>query len=468
MSSDISWKIDEYIREIRELLEREEYITLSFLVESLPIPILHEVLIRLSDEERIKLFANLSIQPIAEVLTRISEDILYEIVTVKGIDEFSKAILKLPFNEIADIISKLPPRMRNRAIELLPTNIRSEVLKLLKYPPESVGGVMTIQVPVFNCNIKVGDAISMYITKDKLGLYDRHHNIYVVDDEHKLIGCIEVRLFLTKPKDLLLKQIVRKPCAVIEVHKDREEAVKLAIDYDLIEVPVVDSEGRFLGIVTLDDILDIMSSEFSEDLLKHGGIIETIKGSYITADPFKLALKRSPMIILLYIMNAITGSIVASFENVIARAAILAAFLPMLADNSGNIASQSSSLTLKSMILGEIRVSLSDFMKVLLKEMSVSTLMNFILAPFSFLISFVITMIAMGDINLAIRIAIVVLIALVISSYIADIVGSLLPMILAKIKLDPAIVSSPLVTTIADIVTASSYFSIALILLGLY
>jgi len=143
-----------------------------------------------------------------------------------------------------------------------------------------------------------------------------------VDDEGRLVGCLDAKLLLTKPRNARLANFVERVKVHIEPTRDREEAARLAIAYDLPEVPVVDASGRFLGVVTLDDLLDIVVSEFSEDLLKYGGFIEVIKGSYIAQRPIKLALKRAPMLIYLYLLNAVTGSIVASFEDAISRVAI--------------------------------------------------------------------------------------------------------------------------------------------------
>lgn len=460
-------KIEKYLEEVNKLIEEKNYNGAAFIIESLDSPIAYHILIRLNDEIRLRLFAFINLQNISSLLNRLPEDILYEIIFVKGVDEITKVLQNLRYDEIADILDKIPPKFKSKIIELFPVNTRNEVLKLLKYPPESVGGVMTPQVPIFNHNMKVEDAINTYIMKDKLGLYDKHQYIYVVDEENKLLGWIDVKSFLTKPRDLLLSKIIHRCPIAIRADRDREEVARMAVLYDLSEVPVVDKDNRFLGAVTLDDILDVVVHEFSEDLLKHGGILEVIRGNYIVLNPLKLALKRVPMIIYLYFMNAITGSIVASFENIIARIAIIAAFLPMLADNSGNIGSQSSSIIIRSMILGEIKCNRIDFIKVLIKEFMVTTMMLLFLLPTASIIGFAITFLALGNFSMAIKVTFVVGVALAVSSYVSDIVGSSLPFLLIKVKLDPAIVSAPLITTIADILTVLSYFLVATFLLGI-
>lgn len=460
-------KLEIHYEKIKELIDAGNIDEAAGLFDSLDPPSAHAVIIRLSSDERYKLFARSTLGSLAEILARLPDDIVYEIVIVKGLDEVLKILSTLPLDEIADVLGKLPPRYRNKIIEVIPRDLADEVSKILKYPPESVGSVMTPQVPVFNWSIRVGEAISTYVSRDKLGLYDTHHYIYVVDNEDKLVGWIDVKSFLTKPKEMALKACAQKPPVVVDVMKDREQAAKLAIDYDLLEVPVIDQRGRFLGAVTLDDVLDVLVTEYSEDLLKFGGFIEAVRGGYITLSPLKLALKRIPMILYLYLMNAITGSIVASFVGTIERVAVLAAFLPMLSDNSGNIGAQSSTLILRSMALGEIRISKVDLLRVLLKELAVSSLMILVLGPVAFAIAFGVVVLASANTSLALKVALIVVIALITSCYVSDVVGSFLPVVLARLGVDPAVASAPLITTVGDIVTSFTYFWIATGLLAL-
>lgn len=460
-------RIEKYLEEINELIKKEDYSGIAFILESIDPPLIYHVLIRLDDEVRLKIFAFLNVQVISSILNKLPENILHEIIIVKGVDEITKVLQNLRYDEIADILDKLSPKCKSRLLELLPVNIKSEVLKLLKYPPESVGGVMTPQIPIFNHNMKIEDAINTYVTKDKLGLYDKHQYIYIVDEESKLVGWMDVKTFLTKPRGLILGKVAQRCPTTVRVDRDREDAARIAVMYDLSEVPVIDKDGKLLGAVTLDDVLDVVIHEFSEDLLKHGGMLEAIRGNYIALNPLKIAIKRAPMLIYLYLMNAITGGIVASFEEVIARFAVIAAFLPMLADNSGNIGSQSSSIIIRSMVLGEIKGTKIDFLRVITKEFSITTMMLLILLPMASLISFAITFLAIGDLSFTIRVVFIVVVGLTISSYVADIVGASLPFLLINIKLDPAIVSAPLITTIADILTVLSYFFVATFLFGL-
>ncbi|MEM1525858.1 MAG: magnesium transporter [Ignisphaera sp.] len=459
--------VEEIVNMIKEHIEKDEIDKAISIFESLDPPNAMDVVVRLDSDDRRKLIMNSSLNNLIEVLARLPDEIVFEIASIIGVDDLARILTKLPVDEVADILLKLPSKMRFEILKVLPSDFSAEVSKVMKFPPESTGGIMTTQVPIFEENLSISEAIDIYIHKTKLGLYDKHNYIYVVDKDRKLIGYIDLRSLLTKPRNLKLKDCVEKVNVHVDPFNDREEVARKAIEYDLIEVPVVDLDGRFLGIVSLDDLLDVVVSEHTEDLLKYGGIIEVIRGSYITAKPFKLALRRVPMILYLYLINLVTGSIVASFEDVIQRVAILAAFMPILADNSGNIGSQASALILRGLVTGEIKLTKGDIAKVLLKEFMTTTVMLLFLAPLAFAIGFAIPFMSARNLVYAVRISLVVTVALITSCYVADIFGALLPILLAKLKIDPATASAPVVTSIGDIATVITYFTIATAMLSL-
>ncbi|PUA31777.1 MAG: magnesium transporter [Zestosphaera tikiterensis] len=465
MSVSVKASGEEIASQLAELLDEDRYDEVLNIFESLDPYTALSVLIHLGRDYRSELLSRVSLNNLTPVLSKMPDEIFYQLTLVRGLDDLAKVLSHLPYDEIADVMLKLTPRQRAQLLSLLPKESAREVEKLLKYHPESVGGVMTTQVPIFNKDMTVSEARDIYVTRDKAGFYDKHHYIYVVDEKGRLYGWVEVKSFLIKPPHIKLSECSQKPPATVNVNMDREVAARIAVRYDLLEVPVVDDEGRFLGVVTLDDVLDITVGELSEDLLKYGGYFEALRGSYIAASPLKLALRRAPMIIYLYLMDSITGSIVASFISTIERFAILAAFLPMLSDNSGNIGSQASTIVLRGLVLGELRPTYKDILRVLRKEFAVTSLMLTILMPVAFTIGFAVSFVGGLTLLGALKIALVVSLALIVSCYIADIVGALLPVMLAKMRVDPAVVSAPLITTIADIATSLSYFLVATYLL---
>ena len=456
-------KIAEKIAELIEDDRVEEAVDL-FLKQTPPNRL--GILIWLDHGRRYRLLSRIPVEEFREVMARFPGEIAYELLMVKGIDEVARVLQETPSDDVADFLLKIPPRYRARILGLLAAPKRMEVESLLRYPADSVGGVMTPQIPLFYKEKSVGAAIEEYMVKDSLGLYDKHRYIYIVDKGRRFIGWLDVKTFLTRPREKKLWEVAQKPPTVVNVGADREEAARLAVKYDLLEIPVVDDDYRLLGAVTIDDILDVVVSEFGEDLLKFGGFMDTVRESYIVARPTRIAMKRIPAIIYLYLMNSITGSIVAGFISVIEKAAILAAFLPMLSDNSGNIGSQASSIILRSLVMGEIGSTYRDVARVLFKEFVITSIMLLFLAPVGASIAFAITYFSSQNTMYSLDVSLIIASALTVSCYVADMVGTLLPIILARLHVDPAVTSAPLITTIGDIVTASTYFLVAVSMLG--
>jgi magnesium transporter len=460
-----SQDLAEVAERITDLLERDKVEEAKSLLSTLPQHEIVAVLLRLKSDLRIKLLGVMDLEKIKDELAKLPPEVISEVVSVKGLDDIVRVLVKLPVDEVADFISRAPSKSRGEILKLLPRDFATLVASLVKFPAESVGGVMTTMVPVFHADMTVGEALEAYIQKSKLGLYESHYYIYIVDEKGLLLGYADIKTLLLKPRNSKMSEIAIPVKVTIHPFADREEAAKLAIQYDLLEVPVVDLDGRFMGIVTLDDLLDVISTEYAEDLLRYAGIYEAIKGSYIVEKPLRLALRRVPVIIYLYLMNTITGSIVATFEDIIKGMAILVAFMPMLADNSGNIGSQSSAIVIRSLVTGEISLNKRDILMVLAKEFLTVLFMLAVLLPVGFVVSFSVTYLALREAVVALRVALAVSLALATSCYISDTVGSLLPLLLAKLRVDPAAASAPLITTIADIATVTVYFTIATLLL---
>ncbi|MEM3904678.1 MAG: CBS domain-containing protein, partial [Sulfolobales archaeon] len=237
-----------------------------------------EVLERLDLKIRSYILPYIPLNNLKVVLSKLPDDVVFEMLRVKGIDEFAKVLTEMPSDDVADVLLKIPPKFRHKLMNLIPHWKLNEISALLKYPSESVGSIMTPQVPIFSYKLTVGDVIKEYIAKSELGLYDKHFYVYAVDEEKRIVGWIDVKTLISRPKDKLLRDVVSKPPVVVNVYSDREEVARVAIKFDLLEVPVVDNEGRLVGIVTLDDVLDVAISEYGEDLLRFGGFVETVRG----------------------------------------------------------------------------------------------------------------------------------------------------------------------------------------------
>lgn len=453
------------IAEIEKALEEGDVDQIRSIVAKLDPLTLVEVINNLDYEYRVKIIPYVDLLKISGFLNRLTEEALADIEKLKGIDELIEVIYWLPSDVAVDVLQNLSPRTVSKILKSISPSKAKELLELLKYSPESVGGVMTNRIPVFRKGTKVSDVIEEYVKKLRIGHYDSYNYVYVIDENGKLIGWIDSKRLLTLNRFKNIEEYVSKPFATINPEADREEAARLVVKYDLMEIPVVDHEGKLLGVVSIDDVLDIAIHELSEDLLKHGGMLEVIRTSYTASSVKKLVVRRTIPLIILYLMNTITGAIIATYVNVIERIAILAAFLPMLADNSGNVGSQASTLIIRSLALGEL--SLRHIKYILSKEILVSLMMSSILLPIAIAIAFSISFFSHGNFGLAIKVSLTVAIALLVSVIVSDLIGSLLPLFLLKIKQDPASASAPLITTIADACTAMIYFFTATVLLGL-
>lgn len=465
MSEVAERNIEGSIDALREALANNDVVKLREIISAISPYELVEIIERLDINERRSVVPYIQVSDLKVVINKLPDDVILELIRIKGIEEVAKVLIDLPSDEVADLLPRIPPKIRSKLMASLPHWKSAEVTLLLKYPQESVGGLMTPQIPIFHYRSRVGDVLKEYVVKNELGLYDKHYYIYAVDDEGKLVGWIDVKSFITQSRDKLLKDVISKPPVAVYVHSDREEAAKAAIKYDLLEIPVIDGAGKLVGAATIDDIVDVLVSEYTEDLMRFGGFIEALRGRYLTTSPITIVRRRFLPLMILYLINSITGGIVASFTEVIERIAVLASFLPMLADNSGNVGSQASTFIIRSLTIGE--VGLHDVIKIIKKEVTVVILLAFLIAPISFVIASSITYLAYADLSRSFTIGLVVAISLITSTLVADLVGVLLPLFLLYIKVDPAAASAPLITTIADIMTAITYFTLASILLAL-
>ena len=451
----IGRSIEEIVENIKGLIDEHRMDDLRKYVLGLKPYDLVDVLERLDSNYRRKLIGIIPGNYYVEILPRLSEDLLYEVVMIKGVSKVARAIAEMQPDVIADILEKLPVRIRRQVIALLPPWKVEEVAEILKYPPESAGGVMTTRIPVFSANEVVGKALEKYLVKYQLGLYDRLEYVYVVESNGKLIGWIDLKKLMTSPKDKLLKDMVQPIPAKVHVLADREEAARLVIKYDLTEIPVVDESDKLLGVITVDDIIDVIVAESTEDILKFGGIGETVRGSYLTARVTELARRRATWLIVLYLLESITVSVIGSFEHVISSLVALSFFIPLLTATGGNAGSQAATLVIRSLATGEAHPY--DFLRILGKELLSSTLLALTVAPVGFLVALMISH--------KIFIAFIVALALPFIVIVASLMGVLLPFIAMLIKADPAVISAPLISTISDITGLTIYFTIATLLL---
>lgn len=367
-----------------------------------------------------------------------------------------KSILDdLFFDDAIDFIEEMPANVVKKILANTNEETRKLINLFLNYPEDSAGSLMTIEY----VDLVKGMTVSQAIAHIKETGIDKEtiETCYVLDRNRILVGYTTLRKLILSHESDIINNIMVSDVISLSTHDDQEEVAQLFKKYDYLVMPVVDSEHRLVGIVTIDDVIDVIDQENTEDLQKMAAMHPSEK-EYLKTDALTLAKHRFPWLLILMISAAFTGGIIRQYENALQSVMVLASFIPMLMDTGGNSGSQSSTLVIRGMALGEIQ--LSDALKVLWKELQVSFLVGSSLAIVNFIRIYLLE-------KVDLRISITVCLTLFFTVILAKVVGGILPLAAKKLKLDPAIMASPIITTIVDAVALMLYFTIATSLLNI-
>ncbi len=394
-----------------------------------------------------EVFSELDVETQSNLIRNINEEQLKQIVEELGPDERT------------DLFETLSSKLTQKLLNIVSPEKKKEILKFLGYPENSVGRMMTTEYVAIKLDWTVEKAIKHI--KDWGKDAETINMIYVVDNNWKLIDDLPIRRIILADNNLLVKDLMDYHFVAIRATEDQENAIKLFRKYNLVALPVVDEENNFLGIVTVDDILDALQEENTEDFAKIGGLnVETKDLNFITnlkeVSIGKIFRSRITWLFALLIMDLLTGGIIQSFESTIAKYVVLVTFLPVLVDTAGNAGSQSATLIIRAMALGTIQKK--DWLFLLGKEFLVATLIGLTMGA---------GISVMGIIRgKSLIIAGVVVISMIVNVIIGSLIGILLPFIFSKFKKDPATASTPLITTLADIIGTGIFLGIAFLILG--
>ncbi len=444
--------------EIVELIEKKEWKALKEVLSDWPPQDIASLITSLDEKEAFIVFRLLPKSMASEVFSELDADTHEIILSQLTNDQVKEIFLELSPDDRTDLFEELPPEVTQKIINLLPPQERKEALQLLGYPEDSVGRLMTPDYIAIKAEWTIENAIE-YIREKGIDA-ETINMVYVIDNNNKLIDDIPIRkLIISNPKNKV-SSVMDGNFISIFVNEDQEEAVRTMKRYRLNVLPVVDQNGILLGIVTIDDIMDIMEEEDSEDFTKVSGISSHDVGIDIITDLLKspittLYKSRIFWLFALLIMDLITGGIIHNFETLIGKYVVLVTFLPVLVDTAGNAGSQSATLTIRALALGTVKPK--DWIKLFLKEFSVSALLG---ATMGLGIS------VMGILRGGFDVAKVVIVSMFVNVVIGSLVGIILPFIFVGLKKDPATASTPLITTIADIIGTGIYLSIATFMLG--
>lgn len=434
---------------IKEILVTMNSVDIAALFNELPV------------ESLPKLFRLLPKELAAETFVKMDSD-LQELL-IKGFSdrELKEVINELYVDDAVDIVEEMPANVVSRILKQAAPDMRKDINELLKYPEDSAGSVMTTEFVNLKSDLTVEQAI---LQIHKTGLDKETVNTcYITRPDKVLIGTVTLRaLIIANPREKVA-DIMETNVISVTTEVDKETVALTFSKYDLIAMPVVDAENRLVGIVTVDDALDVMQEEATEDIEKMAAILHTDK-TYFKTGIFETVRARIPWLMLLMISATFTGMIITTFENKLTLFPALISFIPMLMDTAGNSGSQSSVTIIRGISLGDIEFK--DIYRVIWKEVRVALICGAILSVINFIKIWLIDIqILRGTAN--IKDDIIVCLTLMLTVIIAKIVGCTLPLLAHKIKLDPAVMASPFITTIVDAIALLIYFGFASLILGI-
>lgn len=445
------FKIEE---KVLELIEYKKYSDLHKYIEQLTTQDIALLFEDIYDEDMIKVFRLLPKDEAAEVFSYIDPDLQEKLIYSFTDKELKQVVDDLYMDDTVDLIEEMPSNVVKRILKNVPQKDREVINELLKYPEDSAGTIMTTEFIDLKINMTVKEAFEKI---RKIGINNETvYTCYVLDTRRKILGLIDVKELLLAEQDSLIKDIMETNVITVNTLDDKEEVAKKFDKYDFIALPVVDKEERLVGIITVDDAMDVLQEENTEDFEIMAAITPS-EDSYFKTSVFSHAKNRILWLLLLMLSAAITGGILTHYEEAFAAVPILVSFIPMIMGTGGNCGSQSSTLIIRGMAMDEIK--LRDFFKAIWKEIRVALLVGLALA----IVNGIRIMIQYQDLKLAIVLGL----TLIGTVSLAKTLGCVLPMLAKRLKLDPAIMAAPLITTIVDTCSILIYFKIAVSIMQL-
>ncbi|MCI9609854.1 MAG: magnesium transporter [Oscillibacter sp.] len=451
----------ELLEKIEELFGRKRYAELRDLLlpmEAADIASLCQDL----DEKVPVVFRLLPKELAAEVFVELDSDDQELLIHSFSNTELKEVLDELYLDDAADIVEEMPAGVVKRILRHCDPEMRKSINEVLKYPEDSAGSIMTTEFVDLKANMTVEDALKRI---RRTGPDKETINIcYVIDDRRHLIGLLTIRTLLLAEEDDVIGDIMERNLIAVQTLDDQEAVARALGKYDFLALPVVDKEERLVGIVTVDDAIDVLQEEVTEDIEKMAAILPSDK-PYLKTSTLETYKARIPWLLLLMISATFTGQIIASFERALAAATILTAYIPMLMDSGGNCGSQASVTVIRGLSLGEI--NFSDFFRVLWKELRVAAVCGVTLAAANFAKLMLIDRMLFHNPLVTVHVAAVICGTLVCTVVCAKLVGCSLPMLAKRVGFDPAVMASPFITTIVDAISLLIYFRFASAILGL-
>lgn len=450
------------IEKALELLENKKFSELRSLLEEQNPADINDVIDELSDEKSVLIYRLLPKELAAEVFVEMDSDKQEYLINIFSDSQLKDVLDELYYDDTADIIEEMPANVVKRILKVASPDVRKAVNELLKYPEDSAGSIMTTEFVRLRKSYTVEESLefirSVGVNKETI------YTCYVTDEKNHLIGIVTAKDLLLSERNEIIAEIMEDNVISVNTLADTESIALMFGKYDFLALPVVDNEDRLVGIITVDDAIDVMQEETEEDFSKISAITPN-DTEYLKTSVFKLWASRIPWLMILMISATFTGMIISKFESALAVLPILTAFIPMLMGTGGNAGSQASVTVIRGISLGQ--VEFKDFFRVLWKECRVSLLCGVVLGVAAVGKVMLVDNLLMNNPEVTIFVALVVGITLFATIVSAKIIGCALPLLAKKIGLDPAVMASPLITTLIDTVSLLVYFYFATIILNI-
>ncbi|MDY4010559.1 MAG: magnesium transporter [Fusobacterium gastrosuis] len=443
------------MEEILTLLEQNKLSELKeILLDENPIDIA-EAFEEFPKEKCLIIFKILPKDLSSEVFSYLSPEKQQEVIENITDEEIRYIMDEMYLDDTVDFIEEMPANIVDKILKNTSHDKRKLINQILKYPDTSAGSVMTVEYISFKGTLTVKQAIEYY----RQVAIDREETdiCFVTDNKRKLVGWISLKTLILSNDDSLIENEMETNIISVQTRDDQEEIASLFRKYDITTMPVVDNEDRLVGVITVDDIVDVIDQENTEDFQKMAAMNPSDQ-EYLKESVFSLARHRIVWLLILMVSATFTGLIIKKYEDTLQTAVILAIFIPMLMDTGGNAGAQSSTLIIRGIALEEIEFS--DILKVIWKEFRVSLIVGTILSSFNFIRLYFFEKVRM-DISL------VVCASLFATIIMAKVIGGVLPLIAKSLKIDPAIMASPLITTIVDTAALIVYFKLSVMFLNI-
>ena len=458
---DYQEELEQYKERIDELATQKRYAELRDLflpMEPADIALLLE---EGKQEQMPLLYRLLPKETAAEVFVELEPESQEMLINGFSNTELKEVLDELYLDDAVDIVEEMPASVVIRILDKATPEMRKSINEILKYPEDSAGSIMNMEFLSLKKDMTVEDAFKRI--RRIGGELETINILYVTDPTRHLLGVLSVRDLLLAEEDDLIEEIMDPDVVWAKTTDDKEDVAQALSKYDFLAMPVVDQENRLVGIVTVDDAMDVMEAEATEDIEKMAAMLPTDK-PYLKTSVFETFKSRIPWLLLLMVSATFTGQIIAKFEDALGACAILTAYIPMLMDTGGNCGSQASVTVIRGISLDEIEFS--DLLRVIWKEIRVAVLCAAVLSAANFVKLLLVDKMIFGN-PITMTVAAVICLTLIVTVFAAKLVGCTLPLLAKKIGFDPAVMASPFITTVVDAISLMIYFNFASLLLGI-